>query len=303
MEDKYAEKEWRALGTDVYLQIVGHDLDDPEIKKIFLSVKEIYHQQESIFSRFSKESELSKINSSLGIFFKASPDMLAVAKKSLAYFKESAGLFDPRILEALEKIGYNRNFSAEDFSSTETMDKLSEKICPEDLEHDLIIENDRIKFQRRMDLSGIAKGYITDRVADFLRLQGLKNFLIDSGGDMFASGKNNQGNPWGIALEGSQNENESLLEISNEAVATSGSVRRNWRKGEKKFHHLINPHQPNNFSFTLRSVTVVEENVEKADVWAKILFLSGLSEGMKKAQEKKIKAFFLKQNKTIMESK
>lgn len=302
MEEKYAEKEWHTLGTDIYLQIVGDDLKNPRIKKVFLAVEDIYDRQEKIFSRFNKESELSNINSHLGKLFDSSSDILYLAKKSLEYYKESDGLFDPRILETLEKIGYDRSFSKKDFSSDEINGILSAEEETTQLGSDLIIKDSRIKFQKRMDFSGVAKGYITDQVADFLKLQGFQNFLIDSGGDMFAAGKNNFDNPWGIALEGSPNENESLLKISDQAVATSGNVRRNWRKGEKKFHHLINPHQLNNFSFDLKSVTVIEKNVERADVWAKILFLLGLEKGIEKAKEKKISAFFLKQNGNVIKS-
>ncbi|MFA7319381.1 MAG: FAD:protein FMN transferase [Parcubacteria group bacterium] len=300
MAEKTFEKEWRALGTDIYLQIIGDIRQKSEMEKIFLEVSDIYKRQEKIFSRFDKESELSKINSHLGKFFDGSSDILRVAEKSLDYFKESDGLFDPRILETLEKIGYDRSFSKEDFSS----DGIAAIIEVEkaDLKNDLVVENGRMKFLKRLDFSGIAKGYITDRVVDFLQLQGFRNFLIDSGGDMFAAGKNSLGNDWGIALEGSHNEDETLVEISDAAVATSGNVRRNWQKGEKKIHHLIDPRRPNDFSFALQSVTVVEKSTERADVWAKVLFLSGLEKGIEKAREKKITAFFLEQDGNVIKS-
>ncbi len=255
MAEKIFEKEWRALGTDIYVQLVSDALQETIAKKIFSEIENIYSRQAHIFSRFDPDSELSKMNAHLGEFFEASSDFLSLSKKSLTYFKESGGLFDPRILETLEKIGYDRSFSKENFSSDKVEDMTLAEEEKTELKDDLIIVNGRIKFQKRMDFSGIAKGVITDRVAENLRLQGFENFLVDSGGDMFASGKNNLGDPWGIALEGSHNENETLLEISNEAVATSGNVRRNWKKGEKKFHHLVNPHRLNDFSFALQSVT------------------------------------------------
>lgn len=301
MAKKIFEKEWKALGTDVYVQIVDDGLLDSEGEKIFSDIKNIYAEQEKIFSRFDVKSELSKINSNLGKFIDASPDMLELAKKSLENFEESEGIFDPRILETLEKIGYGRSFSKDSLSSEENVGMIDER-GKTGLMQDLIVENGRIKFLRKMDFSGIAKGYITDRVAEFLREKGFENFLVDSGGDMFAQGKDRSGDDWGIALEGSENEDETVLEISGQAVATSGSVRRNWERGGKKFHHIINPHRMDDFSFELQSVTVVAETVERADVWAKVLFLLGLESGLEKAREKEMKAVFLKQDKKMVKS-
>ena len=247
MEKNIFEKQWRALGTDIYIQIVDDGFEMAEIQGVFLELEKLYARQEKIFSRFDSQSELSGINSQLGEFVEASSDMVYLAKKSLEYFKESSGIFDPRILRALELIGYEKSFSENSFSSDiEYIEKLGD-----DLSQDLVIDGDRLKFLQRMDFSGIAKGYITDRAADFLQKKGFRNFLVDSGGDMFAAGKNNLGGDWGISLEGAMDENEIVAKISDEAIATSGSVRRNWKIGEKSFHHLIHPHNLNDFSFEL----------------------------------------------------
>ncbi|MFA5994595.1 MAG: FAD:protein FMN transferase, partial [Parcubacteria group bacterium] len=95
------EKEWRALGTDIYVQIVGSASWAAETEITFLAVQKLYAAQERIFSRFDAESELFFLNAHLGEFCEASVDMLAVAQKSVQYFEESGGLFDPRILDNL----------------------------------------------------------------------------------------------------------------------------------------------------------------------------------------------------------
>jgi thiamine biosynthesis lipoprotein len=143
-----------------------------------------------------------------------------------------------------------------------------------------------------MDFSGIAKGYITDRGVLFLRKRGWKNFLLDSGGDMFAVGTDQFREKWKIGLEGIS-EKQFFLDIQNQAVATSGVTRRKWEKNKKRYHHIINPKNPCEFSFDLRSVTVIEETTEKADVLAKVLFLMNKKEGLEFSRAKKIKSFFL----------
>jgi thiamine biosynthesis lipoprotein len=300
MKNNIFEKEWKALGTDIYVQILNDiTFSGSDIERIFLGIRDIYTRQEKIFSRFDGESELSQINIRLGEFVEASPEMLFISEKSIEYFQESERIFDPRILDTLEKIGYEKSFQENNFEGTvENIRKVGEISLKEDLQ----IKKRKVKFLRRMDFSGIVKGYITDRIADFLRQEGFKNFLVDSGGDIYASGKDRGKNRWGIALEGSKDENKVMLELSDEAVATSGNVRKKWERDGKKFHHLINPHQPDYFSFDLQSVTVVEKTAEKADFLAKYLFLLGLEKGLALADKRGSRAFFLKANGEIIKS-
>jgi len=236
----------------------------------------------------------------LGVFQEGSDDIIYLAKKSLDYYLKSDKFFDPRILERLDGMGYRKNFKENVFDAK---DGFLTEIFKKDLAQDLIISGGKVKFLRKIDFSGIAKGYITDKVAEFLFSRGWRNFLVDSGGDMHASGLNKRGEKWGIALEESENENEIIAEISNEGIATSGNTRKYWEIDGKKFHHLINPKNVDEFSFDLKSVTVIAGTTQEADVMAKVLFLMGLEKGLKFSNENGIKSIFLKNNKKIIKSK
>jgi len=143
-----------------------------------------------------------------------------------------------------------------------------------------------------MDFSGLVKGYVTDLAAEHFKNKGWENFLIDSGGDIFASGLNENKEKWLVDLEGFS-QNKLLIMISDEAVATSGITRRKWSQGEKKFHHLINPKNPEKFNFDIKSVTVISKTAEEADIWAKVLFLMGRERGLKFSNSQKIKSLLL----------
>jgi thiamine biosynthesis lipoprotein len=276
-----------SLGTDISIQIVSDDVNsgvEGEIKKF-------YQEREKIFSRFSENSELSYLNKKLLKYNKASSDIIEVADKCLIYHKQTEGYFDPRIINVLENIGYNKDFkkiSQGQFGSIE-VEPLSSN-----LEDDLKINGDKIYFGRRMDFSGIAKGYITDEASEFLRQKGYDNFLVDSGGDIRVSGKDEDGESWMISVEGMEEE-KILLELDNDflSVATSGITRKKWENKSGKFHHLINPKELNKFSFDLKSVTVVAKTCEEADVWAKNLFLMGKDEGLKFSEKNNIRSLFL----------
>jgi FAD:protein FMN transferase len=291
-KNSFSEKiEFRALGTDIKAEIVlSGALENKKAKADLEKLKDLYEEKQKIFCRFWKKSGLNKMNSNLGVFQKAPNDILYLAKRALFYNRLSRGLYDPRVIVVLEKIGYGKDFQQTDFSKMDAPEKFDE--IKENLSEDLKIENETVFFARRMDFSGIAKGYITDCAADYLKKQGWKNFLIDSGGDMAISGKNMEGEKWRIEIEGVPKE-KLMLELTERGIATSGISRKKWQIKGKKFHHLVNPKNPNEFSYEIRTVSVIAENTENADGRAKTLVLMGKKRGMEFAKKNKIAAIFL----------
>ncbi len=284
---------FRAMGTEAYIEIV-HTGDQKKRSEVSLTkVINVCFSKVKIFNRFDQDSEICAINRQLKAFVDASPDMLTVAMHALAYSKESKGIFDPRILLILENIGYRS-----DFSSKEMFFKLGKKIIfpKTPLADDLKIWGELIQFNVPMDFSGIAKGYILDRMADTLIEDGCENFLIDVGGDMRAFGKNKEGKDWCIDIENAPT--DALLNLSDNGIATSGITRRRWMMENEGYHHLIHPSHPYEFSFELLSVTAISQSAERADFLAKTLFLMGLKEGMKTAKKHSIPAIFIKNSET-----
>lgn len=298
MEKNIFEKEFKALGTDIYLQIVASPAEVLKIEKTFVFIEDFYRKKELVFSRFNPDSELTKLNKKLKEFNRASEDILYVASVALDYYAKSEGIFDPRILADLEDLGYKYNFTENEFKDK----RFPLGAETNDLAQDLVVVGREVKFSKKMDFNGIAKGYITDLVAKFLLKEGWQDFLVDSGGDMYASGLNRHSEKWGIALEGTVDENEIFLEISNKGIATSGNTRKCWEVGGRKFHHLINPKNRNEFSFDLKTVTVTAENTMKADIWAKVLFIMGIEEGVSFAKKNKINSIFLKNNQEVIKN-
>lgn len=282
---------FRALGTDINLTLIlDNDEEREAAKKISEELRQFYKEKELIFSRFDPDSELSKLNRNLNQFQKASFDIIDLAKSSLYFHKKTKGYFDPRIIETLENIGYNKNFRDSDFMISKESKNL--KSLTNKLDEDLRIQVNEIFLRNRVDFSGIAKGYITDQASLFLKSKGWENFLLDSGGDMLASGSDQFGEEWKISIEGVSEENFSF-DIKNQAVATSGITRRKWEKNGERCHHLINPMNPREFLFNLKSATVIAKTTEEADVLAKALFLMGKEEGLKFSSKEKIKSIFL----------
>lgn len=282
------------MGTDVSVEIVegvGH-LEPKRALSSLEKAVEIFVKNEKIFSRFDENSELAKINSNLGKEIKVSPEMLAVLELCLKFNKISDGYFDPRILDNLEKIGYDKDFKSNNLSKTDA-EAIELKAVECELADDLIInkKNKIVLTKKRIDTTGIAKGWTVDEVTQFLKKQGFQNFVVDAGGDMYAAGTN-EGKEWTIGVEGME-ENKLLLKLKDEGIATSGISRKRWVRGEKKFHHLINPKNPEKFSHDIKTVTVIEDRTVEADGRAKVLVLMGRVAGLEFANRNNIKALWL----------
>lgn len=293
---KIDEIKFKAFGTEINIQIIiENDLGHKKALGDFEKIKRIYIKNDLIFSRFKKNSELMILNGNLNKFQKASFEMIDVIKRSLIAHKKTSGYFDPRIIDIIEKIGYDKNF--EDINANVKKKKIIFN-KNNDIKNSIKIRDDEVIFSDRMDFSGIVKGYVGDRVAEFLYKEGWKNFCVDLGGDMFFAGKSIDNEKWLIDVEGFPYQ-KLMFFISNCAIATSGIAKRRWEIGDKKFHHLINPKNENSFSFDIKSVTVIENILEDADVYAKTIFLMDGKERKEFINKNKIACAILNYNGNI----
>lgn len=294
MASELIKFDFESLGTDIEITVVSMKgvVSRENLKK---RIREFFQKKEKIFNRFDVQSELSQLNDKLGSFNSASCDIIELGKKSLLYYSETEKYFDPRILDFLCQIGYDRKFSEAKFSFPR-VEKLrfKKELFKKTLGKELKISGGMIFFGCPMDFSGIAKGWIVDEAAKYLKNLGFSDILVDAGGDIRILGKDLAGEDWRVSLEGFSQE-KILIELDDvfQGIATSGITRRKWEVSGKRVHHLVNPKNPGKFDFSLRSVTVVARNTEVADVWAKTLFLMGQEKGREFSSQKNIKSIFL----------
>lgn len=285
---------FRAIGTEVSVDIVlGENIFEERVRAAVEKIKTIFQKNEKIFSRFNPDSELSFLNDNLGKEIAISKEMSEVLELCLKFNKLSDGYFDPRVISNLEKIGYDKDFKTHDFNSEESKKITVEKIAG-DFSDDIILNpiKQAVIIKKRIDTTGIAKGYAVDEAAQFLLAEDIQNFIVDAGGDMFASGHSDEDAPWRIGIE-SLSDEKLMLQLENAGIATSGIDRKRWTIGGKKYHHLINPKDPENFSYDIKTVTVIEEKTVEADGRAKVLVLMGRDKGLAFANQNNTKALFL----------
>jgi len=132
-----------------------------------------------------------------------------------------------------------------------------------------------------MHLGGIGKGYALDRAADILRRRGVRNFMVQSGGDIYVSGAKD-GRPWRLGIQdprGPANHSFAELDLSDGTFSTSGDYERSFLKDGRRYHHILDPSTGEPARGT-RSVTIVANRAVLADGLSTGVFLLGPDAGM-----------------------
>jgi thiamine biosynthesis lipoprotein len=133
----------------------------------------------------------------------------------------------------------------------------------------------------RVNLGGIGKGYAVDRAVSILRRRGLRDFMIQAGGDLYVSGYRG-GRAWRLGIRdprGPADRSFAALDLSDGTFSTSGDYERFFMKDGRRYHHILDPRigEP---ARGCRSVTLVTTHAVIADALAKGVFILGADAGM-----------------------
>lgn len=274
------------MSTDVLCEVL---FQEGEEQQAALSLEEAFAMMRTFADRYSR----FRINNALFEFNRSenaqlSPEFFDILTRAQNFFTFTEGLFDPSILPVLEQEGY--------VGATPALATPNQKRSFSELR---LNQETRTACKPRdllIDLGGIGKGYIVDRVADTLSLH-FENFLIDAGGDVRVKGANRkEGYPyWAVAVEHPEHPDESvaLLLLQDMAVATSGRNRRHWQKDGQEKHHLIDPRTEKSAARDFLSVTVIAPDTTTADVLAKALFIAGKDQAHRLAEQWQTPAIFI----------
>ena len=264
-------------------------------------------------TRFSQESELSRLNASAGTWCAVSGTLFAVVVESVAAARATDGLFDPALLPLLEAIGYDRDYSEIKHREIGEAGKVSGVPYVAGSWRMIELDSSRLRILlpegTRLDLGGIAKGWAADAVlARYFRRY--DNVLINAGGDMRAHGGAAPGEPWAISIGNplvlpedeavtEASEHAAVLTMSRGGMATSGSNWRWWYQDGERQHHLLDPrtgrpidlwidasdNERDNASNLIASVTALAPTAAHAEVAAKVALLRGYPDALRAIEQ------------------
>ena len=256
----------------------------------------VLNEVDNSLSPFNKNSIITKINENIPV----TPDKMFVEVFQLAkqISTETNGAFDITVAPMVNVWGFG--FKNGTSPTKEVIDSIKgivgfEKVNYQDGK--VLKQDPRIT----LDCSAIAKGYGCDMVARLFRQKDIKNFMIEIGGEVVTSGISEKRIPWKIGVtkptDDSLNTNQELqtvLNITDMAMATSGNYRNFYYKNGKKYAHTINPKTGYPVQHNILSATVLAPNCATADAYATSFMVLGM-EKAKQILEKhpELMAYFI----------
>lgn len=230
------------------------------------------------FSTFNDESIISKINRNEPV--KLNQMFIEVFDLAKTVSKDTHGAFDITVAPLVNVWGFG--FKSGTPPTKAVIDSLRYLTGYEKVK--LIGSKVRKQDPRIMlDCSAIAKGYGSDVVAQYLRSRDVENFMIEIGGEIVVQGNSDKRLPWKIGVtkptdDSTQvnNELQTVLNVSNTAMATSGNYRRFYYKNGKKYAHTIDPKTGYPVQHNILSATVLANTCAKADAYATSFMVLGL---------------------------
>lgn len=300
-----------SIKLNTAVQITIYDSQDKALLDDCLALCDKY---ELIFSRTNDKSELYKLNhrkdvsdgdfstdgpttpcpvSGTADTWHISEDLAALLSEGLDITRESDGAFDI----AIAPLTSLWDFTAEDPEVPD--DAAIQKalpLCSSDGVtidgEDITLPSDDIQF----DVGAIAKGYIADRLKDFLIKKGVKSAIINLGGNVLCIGSKPDGTPFKIGIQkpfADRNETEAVMDITGKSVVSSGIYERCFKQDGKLYHHILNPQTGYPYDNGLISVTIISDQSVDGDALSTTCFALGLEDGLKFAEKKGVQAVFI----------
>jgi len=190
----------------------------------------------------------------------------------------SDGYFDPTISPIVAAWGFS--YKTGDSITPQLIDSLKQLVDYRKVK----IENGAVVKENpamTLDFNAIAQGYTSDMIASFLDSRGIKNYLVDTGGEIMARGEKPDGKPWIVGIEkpaenwDSEQVVQTRIALRDKGLVTSGSTRKYVERNGKRYSHCIDPKTGYPVEHQLLSVTVLADNSVWADALASICMVMG----------------------------
>jgi len=270
------------LGTEIDITAIHSDIDSMK-KAMYFAFREIERIQ-GLMSVQIDTTEASKININAGISpVKVSQEMYSIIKRSIEYSDKYNGIFDITIGPVSELWGFSSDKKITELPDRNILDSLVRLV---DYKMIVLDPTDTsvflIKKGMKIDLGGIAKGYAVDRASDVMKNNGMSDFFVNAGGDIYASGSKGSGQKWIIGIKDPRDEKKIIayFEVSDFAIGTSGDYERYVMIGGKRYHHIFDTKTGYPVMIS-QSGTALAATAEEAVVLSKVVFITGAEDYLK----------------------
>ncbi|MGF1509822.1 MAG: FAD:protein FMN transferase [Myxococcota bacterium] len=247
-------------------------------------------------STWDPDSEISAFNRYRGTDpFPVSPAFAQVVKDGLEVSALSNGAFDITVGPLVDAWGFGPSGRPERVPSPEDLETLKARVG-----HSKLQVRDRPPALTKrhpelaIDLSAIAKGYAVDRLAEILETAGVRDYLVEIGGEVRALGTNRLGQSWRLGIEepvrGVRNV-RAVVQVDGGALATSGNYRNSYELDGVRYVHTLDPETGKPVRHPLALVSILHERCALADAWATALMVVGPERALELARAHDLEAY------------
>ena len=268
----------QGLAQGSYYAVTYYDAENrnfqPEIDSIF-------HAVDMSVNLWVDSSVISKVNRNEDVTLDSIfLDNFRIAMETA---RLSDGYFDPTISPIVAAWGFS--YKSGDSITPQLIDSLKQLVDYRKIR----IENGKVIKENpdmKLDFNAIAQGYTSDLIASFLESRGIKNYLVDTGGEIMARGSKPNGQPWIVGIEkpaenwDSEQVVQTRITLRDKGLVTSGSTRKYTERNGRRYSHCIDPKTGYPVEHNVLSATVLAENSVWADALASICMVMGMEKSL-----------------------
>lgn len=290
------------LDTVVTITIYSH-AGEEDAKDIINQCFGLCNHYEKLFSRTIADSDVSKINNSNGKPVEVNHVVAEVIENSLEYSRLSEGAFDVTVAP----LSILWNFNGE--NTTVPIDKDIKDALIHVNYKNITIDEDFVTLsdsEAQIDLGGIAKGFIADKLKSYMISVGVTSAIIDLGGNILTIGSKPSNENFKIGIKQPFAENAqsyaATVNVSNKSIVTSGIYERFFENNDKIYHHILDTKTGYPVENELYSVTIISNSSEAGDALSTTTFALGVDKGLSLINniEKTEAIFITNENKIIL---
>ena len=244
-------------------------------------IDSIFHAVDMSVNLWVDSSVISKVNRNEEVTLDSIfIDNFRIAQKAA---RLSDGYFDPTISPIVAAWGFS--YKSGDSITPQLIDSLKQLVNYQKIR----IENGKVVKENpnmKLDFNAIAQGYTSDLIASFLESRGVKNYLVDTGGEIMARGSKPNGQPWIVGIEkpaknwDSEQVVQTRITLRDKGLVTSGSTRKYVERNGRRYSHCIDPKTGYPVEHNVLSATVMAENSVWADALASICMVMGMEKSL-----------------------
>lgn len=266
-DDNKFTKEIFSLDTVITLTAYGNDAQNA----VCAAENKIYYYND-LFSVTKEGSDIYKINNSDSDSVRVDAETSELISKSLKISESTDGAFDISVFPLVKLWGFTTgDYKVPDNKSIEKQLK--------NVGYKNVLADGNLVSKKRgtqIDLGGIAKGYISDKICELMKSYDVSGGIVSLGGNVETFGKKDGGETFTVGVEYPESGDcYATLELCDKVCVTSGAYQRNFTENGKLYHHIIDPKSGYPAESDILSVTVISDDGALADAMSTALFVMG----------------------------